>query len=224
MTVETKLVKLNGWELDSEGWYHHGCDMYAVTHDIIGQLGQCPGCGVSIPEQETAEYQLTRQDINALRQANNVCFDHDPVDKRRDVYAGCLRALKNRSVQYREKHPFDDHTATHSIPVKESVIHTYSIPTEEREAIKQTGRGYVYAISGYYDSHLTTIWALLKPGDIIRLKWCYDAGSQVVGDHNLHTDRLYLEIYRDGNKPRTFRFFIDEQTGLDNSARMIKRK
>ena len=78
--------------------------------------------------------------------------------------------------------------------------------------------------SGYDSDILTTIWSLLRVGDILRLRWNYNGGSRVVERVNLHTDQLYLEVIRMGKKgEKKMKFFIDEQTGLDNSARMIRR-
>lgn len=221
MTVESRLIEVNDWQYDDNesAWYHRGCDMYAID-------GQCPGCGEVAPKQTVDEHILTRQDINALRQADRVLFFHDRPDKRKDGYEGQIVCTKRRSVEYREAHPFDDDDSRYSIPVAKSEIYTYSHDYERRDDILRNVSGYVYSMNSHWsDSHLNTIWALAKPGDIFRLQWNYNGGSDSTKDGGLVMDQLFLKIYRPAKgkgKDKTLVFFVDEQTGKDNSARMLR--
>jgi hypothetical protein len=80
------------------------------------------------------------------------------------------------------------------------------------------------SISGtdYADGTWPTVANALRVGDTLTLSWVADNNSDVIRDAGLHTDRLTLCVTR-GEGGKRYAFHVREQTGPDNSARMIRR-
>ncbi len=77
--------------------------------------------------------------------------------------------------------------------------------------------------SWYDDALRMTILEFLKVSDELNLYWYKDASTnQLLENANLHGDNLYLKIWRETKKgKKLYKFLIDTQTSLNNTARMI---
>lgn len=69
-----------------------------------------------------------------------------------------------------------------------------------------------------------TVAGMLKPGDALEIEFKPDdITSELLGEHALHGDLLYINVTRTGRKARRMTFLIASHVSLDNSARMCRK-
>lgn len=166
---------------------------------------------------ETA-YQLTAQDIKALKTADRVTFSYSRTSDDHGI-----RAIK----QVKNPGPFEDGEREHPIPTQHQFSgYGHQIGSERNNDTPRR----CFTLQYHYDCHLRSIISILKPGDELTLHWLADAGQNgyVRGarttaaghvDAPLHADRLDIIIHR---KNTRLHFVIDTSICPDNDARMIR--
>jgi len=147
-------------------------------------------------------YKLTKQDINALRKADDVCFYYNQKE------GNYLIAIKEATRKEKENNPF----------IRDCQF-KINLDTEINPKPKP-----MKAFASAYSETFKGIAEFLKPNDQIKLEWYKDAlTNQYLIEQNLHGDALYLRVERErGKSIKFFKFLIDTSICPDNTARMIK--
>lgn len=159
-------------------------------------------------------YQLTRDDVKALRMAHNVSF-HAIPNKDRTAMVGTIRCTI-KETKFGKDVEFE-----HEIPTSVS-LRQFHHDTNDRALEDNNWSGFDMIHSAQYSEEWTTIARhIVKIGDRLTLHfmrggWC----TQFLQGVNIVADTLYLVINRD--KADLF-FIVGHYIGEDNTARMTKR-
>lgn len=145
---------------------------------------------------------LTKDDITAIRRANDICIH---LNERNP--AGLVRLIKRKP--YNPK-PFDT-DQEHVLP---------ALVQMENDST----RGDCFAMTGIYHDQFTGVSSILKTlrvGDELTFRFYPDGHSnQYTKDAGLHADILYLDVRR--NDKRVARWEFETSICPDNSARMCR--
>lgn len=159
-------------------------------------------------------YQLTKQDVKALREAGKVAIDY-----RREGFdhgkTGQIRAIKEETLVF-------GNSAERS-----QATHVVAVPTKLRGRDRdKVGTCYAINLFGDYPEWQGIAWAL-RPGDCIEIEWRRDNNNGYVDDstykdgQKLHKDECWINVKRErGN--HFFRYYFDSSVCIDNTARMIR--
>ena len=156
------------------------------------------------------DHALTELDVKALRQADTVCLDYcsDGVGTIEGTAQGQLRASKKvKGSAFNEE-------VTRYIPANTIV-----------EAFARVEGGYKYGCAVIHfanDNHYgvwSTIADLLRPGDILTIRWLAGNNNQHLERAGYFNDEVQLIVKRG---KRRMAFNVENRIGPDNSARMIK--
>ncbi len=167
-------------------------------------------------------YQLTKDDLIALRTAESICFHffdkagkivariEAPYGAARYYTATEQRAFPN--VGQRER--------TRDIEVDASVSGLDD--RDLRWSLATDPGASAYASISYtsHDDAWQTITALLRAGDALRLVWVASDNTEALREGGMVRDTLSLVVER-GDKRLTFN--LKQYAGPDHSGRMVKR-
>ena len=159
---------------------------------------------------EEIKISLSRQDIAALRKADDLVFTH------RDG-ASYIRAIKRVTDKDKQRDPWADD--------KE---HRINADVEFRDYKNEFLHGNWSAFEMFngaqYSRQWQTIAGFLRPLDQLTLMWTANNNSQILDEANLHNDMLRVHVKRitKSNKTKNFVFLVDVRTSKNNTARMIR--
>jgi hypothetical protein len=171
---------------------------------------------------------LTRDHIKGLRTADRVCFDHVPGGGGAGEFRTGLRAIKTVKGPWREE-------ITLQVPAMSSVhVHSDLLDYDTRNGANARCFEMLY---GTYNEEWQTIAGLLKPGDVLELRWVGNDSNGYLKratvteaekdgicgpghGQGLRHDKLYVHIRRGGK--RKYSFYLADSICPDNTARMIK--
>lgn len=155
-------------------------------------------------------YELTKDDVRALRQANRLVVHLSAQYHDGD---GLVRLVKDETDELKEK---------------ETVL---PIPVREEQQYYVDGkvgiRGQNFAHVSLYQNFATTppatsVLRSLRAGDKVSLAFNADAGTNTyVARAGLHADALWLYVARKGSKSHET-YVLDESVCPENSARMCQ--
>lgn len=149
------------------------------------------------------DYELTADDIRALKQATTLCFDWN----RRLGTAG-IRAIREIDGQ-------DDYT--HRIPCASSLTDYGNGTFEKYDSDRYSG--FVMIGAAHFNDHARAIVALVRKGDKLSLKWVANNNTANIRNAGLHGDDLDLVVKRNGNP---FVLHVDHRCSPDDLARMLR--
>jgi hypothetical protein len=148
---------------------------------------------------------LTKNDIHAIRKANDICIHLNPRHPN-----GLVRLIKRKP--YNPK-PFDqdqEHVLTATVELSHS----------RRDEVSAE----CFAMAGIYRDQncgVSSILMTLRAGDEITFSFYPDAHSnQYVAKAGLHADALFLHVRRNGKRIASFEF--ETSVCPNNSARMCR--
>jgi hypothetical protein len=110
---------------------------------------------------------------------------------------------------------------THAIPVR-ATISDYGKGAPFGHDISNYSGFSIKSNTTYGDGVIPSIIARIGKGDDIVLMWVRDNNNELQRSVNFVTDELKIRIVKPSGKWETY--LVDRSTGLDNSARMVKRE
>lgn len=169
---------------------------------------------------------LTREDLAALRAADNLTFHHyrDGDSQPRHMIRAYLRGTFGQRIwTAREQRLFPELSLTdermRTVAVK-SVASGYE---RDGNGGLWSGEPQVRAFASHYiDNTIRTVLALLRTGDELTLQWRADNNTDNHRSVGFHADELWLSAWSD-SPARDLTFHIAHSVGPDNTARMIRR-
>ena len=153
---------------------------------------------------------ISKEDTQALRQADTLVFHHLRSD-RRNGHVGSIRALKHIKAGTGAFQIED--TAEYEIGV-DSLVRNYGdkVDIDILHAAVVLNARWVTAIG-------TTLKSVIRAGDKVELEWLRNNTTTNHENAGLVSDELRMHILRG---KRRFVYLVNSQVGLDNSARMIR--
>jgi len=147
---------------------------------------------------------IKRIDINAMRQANTICFR--TVKKANEEE---MTTTVECSKKGSENDPFES-------------SHIFNAISKGRPLFNNTLYCFEsFSLYSFSFCPLKTVISLLRVDDTIKLVWYKDAGkTEDLEKNGFVSDHLYLEVIRKDKVK--YNFLLSVSTGRDNSARMIK--
>ena len=164
---------------------------------------------------EEIKNSITRQEITALRKADDIVFTHREG-------ASYMRAIKRVTQAEKNKDPWADD--------KEIRINTGAdFRDYKNEFLKDQWHAFEMFHGAQHSRQWQTIAGFLRPLDQLTLCWVANNNSQILDEANLHNDMLRLHVLRrtkgkggSHGKTKNFVFLIDVRTSKNNTARMIR--
>ncbi len=171
---------------------------------------------------------LTRDDVTALRGADEVMFHYGPqtgsivrAGLRGERSSGKPRVYSAaQQLRYPNTDTYSD-DRHRDIPCGASMF-GHGHDTEPGWRAEDHPRAVAFEMfqNAAYNAAWRTIVELIKPGDALTLQWAADNNSDTVRKAGLHVDELRLLVRRGD---RTLTFHLQRSITPDNSARMIRR-
>lgn len=163
---------------------------------------------------------LTTDDIAALRAAESVqfCRDYDGASCVKLILSGTWDTSAPRIYTARQQRLFP-HTSTMSgdryrkLTARSSIQSVLGGATEHARCDHTLRRA-------QDNDEWQTIARIIKPGDVVGLRWRSGNDYQLITDVGLHRDELRMVLRRDNNNLRVF--LIDAAVCADDTASMIR--
>lgn len=157
-------------------------------------------------------YKLTKQDLKALKNSDTLSF-HYSIDGFNHVFTE-KDILSMMHLTLDASHSSTAYEQGYFIPC-DAIFDNFS-----KGLLKAN---YAFSWKPYYKSDVSTMtWInLLKENDSIRLLWIVCNNSQSMNEKGINTHELRLQVYR--NDSIKYEFHIDQETGEQNSASMVRQ-
>jgi hypothetical protein len=157
-----------------------------------------------------APVEIDAEDVKALRAADTIVFSLHEKD---GVIVSQARAIKRREIGSK----WQGEDLTYDIEVGYSLI-CYAGSMSER--VGRIGRCFSHQNNSKYAGVMHTLTHhTLRAGDKISIKWVADNNNDIVREHGLHHDEIFIIIERKGKK---MEYQIDSRVSYDNSARDVQ--
>ena len=164
---------------------------------------------------EEIKISLSRQDIAALRKADDVCF----YRRKGESY---IRAMKRVTQAEKDKDPWAD-DKEHRISCGTD-FHNYG-----NEFDSNDWNAFEMVHGAGVSRQWATIAGFLRPLDQLTLMWIANNNSQIIEEKQLHHDMLRLHVLRrtkgrhgSHGKTKNFVFHVSSSITPNNTARMIR--
>jgi hypothetical protein len=152
---------------------------------------------------------LTKDDIHAIRRANDICVHLNARHPQ-----GLVRLIKRKPYNAKPFETDQEHILTA----------TATMETLEGKRAFEAGTAECFAMAGIYHDQACGVSSILKTlrvGDELQFSFYPDGHTnQYVAASGLHADILYLHVRRDGK--RVARWEFETSICPNNSARMCK--